>query len=161
MELEISHLPCRKAWNHQKWNGGDIRRGTASTKSPDILITWSFYKCKTLYLDFRNTYDHQTWQSSNLQWGEPTLQSHVIFGYAVTWQIQKTSTIPMAKLGRVVTYGWDTPPSKSRDILLMWSTDKCKTLYLPFCNTYGYLTWLRGHVTNQKILYLQFHSIYG
>ena len=31
--------------------------------------------------------------------------------------------------------------TKSRDLLMVWSRDKCKTLYLDFCNAYGYLTW--------------------
>ena len=53
-----------------------------------------------------------------------------------------SSTIPTAtKLGRVVTCGWGTPPSKSYDLLIMWSHDKCKNLYLHFRNIYSHQTW--------------------
>ena len=53
-----------------------------------------------------------------------------------------TSAIPMAtKLGRVVTYGRNTLPTKSRDLLIIRSRDKNKTLYLLFHNTYGHQTW--------------------
>ena len=32
------------------------------------------------------------------------------------------------KLGRVVTYGWKTPPTNSHDLLIMHSRDKQKKL---------------------------------
>ena len=82
---------------------------TASIKLRDLLITWSLAKCKTLYLHFCNIYGHQTWQSRNLRWVEPTSKVTWPFDYVVTWQIQKTyvctSAKPMTiKTGRVVTY---------------------------------------------------------
>ena len=64
--------------------------------------------------------------------GGPNLQSHVNFwlcGHMANKE--NTSTIPMAiKLGRVVTYGQQTSHTKSRYLLIKWSRDKCKTLYL-------------------------------
>ena len=84
---------------------------------------------------------------------------------------ENTSAIPMAiKLSRVVTYGQQTSHTKSRCLLIKWSLDKCKTLYLHFKNIFGHQTWqsinlqisnspqlqgyvnfwLRGHVTNEK-----------
>ena len=68
------------------------------------------------------------------------------FDNVVTWQIQKTyiysSAKPIAiRLGRVATCGWETPPSKPCDLLIMWSHDKCKNLYLHFRNIYSHQTW--------------------
>ena len=84
---------------------------------------------------------------------------------------ENTSAIPMAiKLCRVVTYGQQTSHTRSRCLLIKWSLDKCKTLYLHFKNIFGHQTWqssnlqisnspqlqgyvnfwLRGHVTNEK-----------
>ena len=40
------------------------------------------------------------------------------------------------KLGKVVSYCWKTPLTKSRDLSITWSRDKCETLYLHFHNTY-------------------------
>ena len=52
------------------------------------------------------------------------------------------SAIPMAtKCGRVVTCSGGTPTSKSCDLLIMWSLDKCKNLYLHFRNIYSHQTW--------------------
>ena len=34
------------------------------------------------------------------------------------------------KLGRVVTYGWKTPPSKSHDLLITQSLDKLNKTYI-------------------------------
>ena len=103
------------------------------SKSCDFLIMWSRDKCKNLYLHFCNTYGHQTWQSSRLQWGHPTFKVMWPFDYVVTWQIQKliicTFTIPMAiKIGRVVTWGGRTQSSKARELLITWSHDKWKKL---------------------------------
>ena len=102
---------------------------TPPTKLRDLLITWSRGKCKTLHLHFNNTYDHQTWQSDNLWWRDPNFKFTWSFHYVDTGQMRKTyiciSTIYMAsKLGRVATYGWKTPPTKSRDILITQSRDK-------------------------------------
>ena len=42
-----------------------------------------------------------------------------------------TSTISLAtKLARVVTYGWETPTTKSCDLLIKWSYDKRKKTYI-------------------------------
>ena len=52
-----------------------------------------------------------------------------------------TSSIPMAsKLGRVVTYSWKNPCTKLHDLLITWSRDKYKTLYLHFCSIYDHKT---------------------
>ena len=71
---------------------------------------------------------------------------------------------------RVVTYGRKTPTTKSRDLLIMWLRDKCKSLYLQFCIT-GItsklgrvksldllITWSREKLKN---LYLHFNSTCG
>ena len=77
-------------------------RKTIPTKTRERVITWSRDKCKTLYLHFRSTYGQQTWQSSNLPWGDATL---LIMQSRDRWRKHiYTSTISMAtKLGRVVT----------------------------------------------------------
>ena len=36
---------------------------------------------------------------------------------------------------------WVTASTKLHELLINWSCDKCKTLYLPFCNTYGHQNW--------------------
>ena len=46
--------------------------GTSPSKSRDLLITWTVEKLKNLYLHFRNTYGHQTWQGGNLPSEDPT-----------------------------------------------------------------------------------------
>ena len=44
--------------------------------------------------------------------------------------------MPMAiKLGRIVTCSEWTSPSKSCDLLIMWSRDKYKNFYLHFPNS--------------------------
>ena len=50
------------------------------------------------------------------------------------------------KLSRVVNYGKKTPHTKSRYLLIKWSRDKCKTLYLHFRNIYGPQTWQSGNL---------------
>ena len=58
-----------------------------------------------------------------------------------------TSTIHMAtKLGRVVNYGGGAPPSMLRNLLITWSRDKYKTLYLHFRNIYDLETWQSGNL---------------
>ena len=111
--------------------GGDAVWVTTSTKLHDLLIKWSWNKCKALYLPFHNIHGPQNWQSGDLQWGNPTFKVTSPFDYVVTWQMKKTyictSAISMAtKFGRVVICeGW-TQPSKSRDLLILWSRDKWK-----------------------------------
>ena len=124
---------------------------------PNLQNHVTFWLCgnvtheKKLYLHFCNTYVHQTWQSGNLPWQDPKFKVKLFFCYGVTWHMKKTfictSTIPMAtKLGKVVTYVRKTPPTKLCDLLIKWSPDKCKTLYLHFCNTYDHQTWLSGNL---------------
>ena len=92
---------------------------------------------KNLYLLFRNTYGHQTWQSSNLQWANTTFKVTWPFYYVITWQIQKTyicsSTIPMATklLQNHVNFWW-------RGHMTIG-----KNLYLHLQNTYGHQTYIR------------------
>ena len=50
-----------------KLKDGNLRCGTASTKSINLLIKWSRDKWRALYLQFHNAYGHQTWQSVNLR----------------------------------------------------------------------------------------------
>ena len=45
------------------------------------------------------------------------------------------------KLSSSVIQSGGTPPTKSHDLLTMWSREKLKTLYLHFLNTYGPHTW--------------------
>ena len=170
-------------------------RAGPQIQSQVIFLLWGHVTHeKNFYLHFHNTYGHQTWQTGNLRWGNPTFKVTSPFDYVVTWHMKKnyictsaipmftklgrggnllwrdpkfkvklsfcygvtwhmkktficTSTIPMAtKLGKVVTYVRKTPPTKLRDLLIKWSPDKCKTLYLHFCNTYDYQTWLSGNL---------------
>ena len=39
---------------------------------------------------------------------------------------------------------WVTTSVKLHDLLITWSRDKCKALYLPFHNTYGPQNWQSG-----------------
>ena len=99
------------------------------------------------------------WQSSNLQWGNPTFKVTWPFDKVVTWYIQKTyicsSAIPMAtKFGTLVPCSGGNPPSKSRDLLITWSRDKLKHLYLHFHNTYGHQTWQGGNLPLEDPTYL-------
>ena len=100
---------------------------------------------KNLYLHFNNIYGLKTWQSGKLRWGNPTFKVILWLWGQVTHE--KTyifnSVIPMViKLDRAVTYCWETPPTKLNRLLIMWSRDKCKTLYLHFRNTFDHQTWL-------------------
>ena len=124
----------------QDCKGGDISWDTASTKSRNLLITWSRDKCKTLYLHFRIvvTYGGGTppakWRELLITWSiisEKNLYLHFQNTYShQNWQ----------------TYGRKTSPAKSHDLLTTWSCDNCKTLYMHFCNTYGYQTWESGNL---------------
>ena len=95
---------------------------TPHIKSRYFLIKWSREKCKTWYLHFCNIYNHQTWQSGNLHWKDPSFKA--------MWSRDKwTSTILLAtKLGRVQTYDQKTLQTKLHDILISLSRDKYKTL---------------------------------
>ena len=106
---------------------------------------------KKLHLHFHNTYSYQTWQGGNLLSEDSTYIIRWPFDHVVTWEIQKTyiciSTIPMVtKLGRAVTCGGRTSPSKSSDLLITWSRDKFKKFILHFRNTYGYQTCQSGNL---------------
>ena len=58
------------------------------------------------------------------------------------------STIPIAtNLGKVVTSCQKTTPTKSCDVLIKWSRDKCKTLYLLFRNTCSHQTQQSGNLS--------------
>ena len=150
-----------KHWNwnwHWDWKyyilltkGGDIVWVTASTKLLELRMTWSRDKRKALYLPFWNTYDHQNWQSGNSWWGKPIFIVTWPFDYVVTCQMKRnyicTSTIPMViNFGRVITYCQKTRHTKSSYLLVTRSRDKCKTLYLYFCNIYVYQTWESGNL---------------
>ena len=135
-------MPFRNTYDHQIWETSNLHWRITPSKSPDILITWSRDKLKNLYLHFHNNYGHQTWQSSCLRLGDPNCKVTWSFNNLVTWQIKKTyicsSIIPMiTKFGRLVTCSGGP--------------------HLQFNVTF----WLRGHVTNSKNLYLQFHNTYG
>ena len=41
---------------------------------------------------------------------------------------------------------WVTASTKLSDLLITWSRDKCKTLYLHFCNIYGHQIWQSGNL---------------
>ena len=47
-------------------------------------------------------------------------------------------------IARVVTCDGGTPPSMSFDLLIVWSHNKCKNLYLHFHIIYGQKTWQSG-----------------
>ena len=90
---------------------------------------------KYLYLHFRNTYGHQTWQGGNLPSEEPTYLVRWPFDDMVTWQIfiLKFSIFSFAirmaaRLGRAATCSGRTLPLKSRELLIAWSHDKWKKL---------------------------------
>ena len=73
------------------------------------------------------------------------------FNYVVSWKMKKayicTSAIPMViNFGRVVTYGQKAPHTKLRCLLITWSCDKCKTLYLHFSSTYDHKTAQSGNL---------------
>ena len=83
---------------------------------------------------------HQTWQHSNLRWGNPTFKAKWPFDYVVTWEIEKTYTFTSAisvatKLGRVVTYTGGIRPLNSCNLLITRSCERWKTLQLSFHNS--------------------------
>ena len=102
---------------------------------------------------------HQTWQSSNLQSGDPTFKVIWLFDYVVTWQIQKpyicSSAIPMAtKLGWVVT--WVGGPHR-QSLVIFWlhgHVTNSENLYLHFRNTYHHQTWQGGNLPSEDPTYL-------
>ena len=53
------------------------------------------------------------------------------------------------KFGRGVTYRQKTPRTKSGYILIKWSRDKCKTLYLLFRIAYGHQTWENSNLQSK------------
>ena len=63
---------------------------------------------KSLIFAFRNTYGHQTWQSNNLQLGNPTFSYVALW---IMWSREKlrsiciSTTSMAAKLGRAEAYG--------------------------------------------------------
>ena len=54
------------------------------------------------------------------------------------WHCDWKYYIFLTKGGDIV---WVTASTKLSDFLITWSPDKCKPLYLPFCNTYGHQAW--------------------
>ena len=65
---------------------------TPHIKSRYFLIKWSREKCKTWYLHFCNIYNHQTWQSGNLHWKDPSFKAMWPFHHVVTWQMNFHNT---------------------------------------------------------------------
>ena len=108
---------------------------------------------------FTSALPQYLWQSNILQCGDPTFKVTWTFDNVVTWHIQKTyicsSAIPMAtKFDKLLTWSEGNPPSKSRDLLITWSRDKLKHLYLHFHNTYGHQTWHGGNLLLKNPTYL-------
>ena len=104
-------------------------RAGPQIQSQVIFLLWGHVTHeKNFYLHFHNTYGHQTWQTGNLRWGNPTFKVTSPFDYVVTCHMKKnyicTSAIPMfTKLGRVVTCRGGTPNSKSSYLFVMGSRD--------------------------------------
>ena len=41
---------------------------------------------------------------------------------------------------------WVTESTKLHDLLITWSREKCKALYMPFRDTYGHQNWQSGNL---------------
>ena len=76
--------------------------GTPPSKLCDLLITWSSANEKNLYLNFHNTYGHETWQSGNL-WSEDTTHTK-LHDLLITWSRDKYKTFNLQ-------VGGPNPPS--------------------------------------------------
>ena len=112
---------------------------------------------KNLYLLFRNTYGHQTWQSSNLQWANTTFKVTWPFYYVITWQIQKTyicsSTIPMATklLQNHVNFWWRGHMTLEKTYIYTYKIPMATKLTLGKSHLLFYVIfWYHGHVKNGK-----------
>ena len=84
----------------------------------------------------------------------PNTPSHVTFwssGLVTNARLYiSTSAVSMTtKLDRVVTCDGGTPTSRACDLLVMWSRDKWKKLFLYFHNTYGHQTWQSDNVRSE------------
>ena len=116
-------------------------------------------KWKALYLPSHNTYGHQTWQNSDLHWGEPTFKAMLAFDYVVLWQIEKTyicsSAIPMVnKLVKVVTCVGVPQLQSHVSFWLRGHVTNSNNLHLHFCNTYGHQTWQSGNLPSKNPTYI-------
>ena len=156
---------------HQTWQSGKLRSENPHTKSRYLLSTWSRGKCKNYVCTFAISMVAKLGRLVNWDGGAPPSNS---CDFLITLSRDKwkktyiwTSTIHMTtKLGRMVTYA-----QKFHDLLITWSHDKYKALYLHFCSTYDQserpqlqshgTIWLYSHVTNRKNKYLHFCNIYG
>ena len=58
------------------------------------------------------------------------------------WHWDRKYYIFLTKGGDIVCV---TASTKLRKLLMKWSRDKCKALYLPFRNTYGHQNWQSGN----------------
>ena len=104
----------------------------------------SYHKLKTWYLLFRKVYDHQTWQSGDLRWEEPT--------YGVTWSSDNLVMRIMWQIKSVIYPLWQSLwlQSNPRSHMFlwqpghMWSFRKLKTDNRFLQITYGYRKLCRG-----------------
>ena len=76
---------------------------------------------------------------------EPSFEIMWPFDYVVTWQMRKKiylnfHTTYGHQTWQVVTYSQKTPHNKLNNLLMTWSRDKYKTLFLHFCSTYDHKT---------------------
>ena len=166
---------------------------TPHIKSCYLLFKWFHDKCKILYLHFRDFYDHQTWQSSNLRWTDPSFKAMWPFDHVITWQTKKiisefpqyilapnlaecklmvrrpyklsymtfwshchvtdikpynytSAVLTTTKLGRVVTFGGGLNLQSHMNFWLRGHVRNEKDLYLHLPNTYDHQTWQSGNL---------------
>ena len=92
--------------------------------------------------------------------GGPHPLSHVTFYMTNEKPDSSISAKPLAsKFERVITYGWKTQPAKSYDLLITWSCEKFKNLYLYFNNTNGNQTWQGSDLEWGTPLFMSFKNI--
>ena len=155
--------------------------GNSSTKSRDLLTTWSREKWKSLCLQLHITYDNQTWQSGNLHCATPSTKSCDLL---ITRSLDKwktcTSATPIAiKLDIVVTWGGGPSPPRhvtfsssshlknlTHQVTISWTTwprDNRKNLYLHFRTIYGSKTWQSGELgwgdRNYQVIWIFDHVV--
>ena len=92
--------------------------------------------------------------------GGPHPLSHLTFYMTNEKPYSCISAKPIAsKFERAISYGWKTQPAKSYDLLITWSCEKFKNLYLYFNNTNGNQTWQGSDLEWGTPLFMSFKNI--
>ena len=116
-------------------------------------------KLKSLHLEYRGAYGHQTCQDDNLLWWASVYKSYgprITWSCQITWQAKTTTyrlweCLYRYQACRMVTSLDGLTPMKSHRSLTTWPClvrrrEKLKSLYLHYHNAYGDQTWQEGNL---------------